>query len=159
MGRDVTSRDVAWREMTRRDVMCHGVPFIWPGERFCRTRFRCIGTSRNNNGWGNLNRAGGNFFRGRIWKHRDIFHNVGGTWHGPGELFFLCWFGNISKSLHNSAWGNLDRAGGTFFGAGFGHIKQISTNGGGTWPGPGIFFRELSYLTLTKARTPTARRC
>ena len=114
MGHDVTPRDVAWREMTRRDVMCHRIPFIGPGEHFCRTGFRHIGTWRHNNGWGNLDWAGGTFFGagfgnigrssitvgepGPSWENffsdldLDIWANCyitvhGGTLIGPGELF------------------------------------------------------------------------
>ena len=39
----------------------------------------------------------------------------GGTWIGPGELFSWAGFQNKRDFLHNGAWGNLDRAGGTFF--------------------------------------------
>ena len=115
MGRDVTSRGVAWRETTRRDVMCHGVPFLLPGERFCRAGFRRLGTSWHNNGWGNLDRAGGTFFLCWIWKHKEILHNGGGTRIGPGELFSCAGFQNYGDLLHDGAWGNLARAGGTVF--------------------------------------------
>ena len=128
----------------------------------------------------------GNFFLGGIQKHKVILNNDGGTWIGPGQFFSEAGFESISKSLHNIGWGNLDRAGelfsgldcndggtwpggtfygagirhikqistngrgilpgGTFFGAGFVHIKQISTNSGGTWPGPGGLFFPLSVI-------------
>ena len=85
----------------------------------------------------------------------------GGTLVEPGELFSEAGFQNIGDLLHNGAWGNLDRAGGTFFsGAGSQNNGEILHNGGGTWPGPGeLFFWVSLHLTLTKARTPTARRC
>ena len=77
----------------------------------------------------------GNFFSGLDVGIRGFLYITvcGGTLIEPGELFSGAGFGNKGISLHN---------------------------GGGTWPGPGeLFFRVSNYLTLTKARTPTARRC
>ena len=57
----------------------------------------------------------------------------GGTWPGPGELFSGAEFQNNGDLFHN---------------------------GGGTWPGPGeLFVLRTRYLTVMKARTPTARCC
>ena len=74
----------------------------------------------------------GNFFLGLDFETLGIcFITVrGGTWIGPGELFS---------------------------GAGSQNNGEILHNGGGNWPGPReLFFWVSLYLTLTKARTPTA---
>ena len=85
---------------------------------------------------------------------------VGEPCQGSGELFFGAGFPNTGISYIMVSRGNLDQAGGTFFRGRISEHWDFLYNGGGTWPGPGeLFFPGTSYLTLTKARTPTARRC
>ena len=57
-----------------------------------------------------------------------------GNFDRPGELFSGAGCGHI-KQISIDGWGA--GSGRTSFGAGFGNIKQINTNGGGAWPGPG----------------------
>ena len=59
----------------------------------------------------------GNFFSGLdVRKKKFLYITVcGGTLVEPGELFSGAGFQNNGDLLHNGAWGNLDRAGGTFF--------------------------------------------
>ena len=83
----MTSCDVAWREMTRRDVMCHRVPFIWPGDLFCGTGFRRIRTPRHNNGLGNRDRAGGTFFGAEFGNIGKSPITVGEPGPGRGNVF------------------------------------------------------------------------
>ena len=117
------------RDMAWGNLDQAGGTFFWAG--FWNIRISCITVGEPCQGWGNLAKAGGTFFDDGFRHIKQISTDCGGTWLG-----------------------------GTFFGAGFGHIKQISTNSGGTWIELGeLFFPGPSYLTLTKARTPTARRC
>ena len=116
-------RHVTWRGAKWQDVTwcVMGYPSFGQGERFRRTGFRRIGTSSITLGE-----------------------------PGPGRgIFFWYGFGNKGKSSHNRAWRTLDRAGWTFFVAGFGHIKQISIDSGGT--SPGGTFSGLESDTLSKS--------
>ena len=137
-------RDVEWRDMTRGGgtmFMSGIVVSVWGEPRsgrgsffsgagfgnkrdFCTSRF--VGEPRSGRG---------NFFLGLDLEIIGFLYITvcGGTSIGLGELFSGAGFGNNWISVHNR---------------------------GGTWTGPGeLFFSGPSHLTLTKARTPTARRC
>ena len=44
---------------------------------------------------------------------------------------------------YRRVWGNLGRAGGTFFWGWIRNMKENVNRAGGTWPGPGDFFSRI----------------